>query len=488
MQPTDALFQLNPTVCDRARRARDARFDGLFFIAVTSTGIYCRPVCPAPAPQQKHVRYFTTAAAAAAAGYRPCLRCRPEAAPGSPLHRGAHDLVIGALRLIEEGVLDRESVSGLSRRVGIGERHLRRLFTEQLGTSPVEVNATRRVLFAKKLLSETNLPITAIAMAAGYGSVRRFNTTFRDTYGIAPRQLRRKRLPVQQDDWLDLRLPYRAPYDFEAQLAFFERRAIPGIESVDKQAYRRVFVIDDQRCRLRVTQRHNDNALSLQVQVSDPTLLPKITARVRRMFDLDADPRVINNELRRDSVLRASVKKHPGQRLPGGWDGFEIAVRAVLGQQVSVAAARTLLARLVNHFGSDLCDESNEDFANVFPDPARIATAELEKIGIPRARADTLRALAQALCARQLNFNPAQALDVFVAACLQIRGIGEWTAHYIAMRALSHPDAFPAADLVLRKAVSTPGKLISVKELKQMSADWSPWRSYAVMHLWRSQN
>jgi len=364
-------FALHPTLdrraCDRARATRDARFDGLFFIAVTSTGIYCRPVCPAPAPKSRNVRYYGSAAAAAAAGFRPCLRCRPEAAPGSPLHRAKSELVAGALRLIEQGTLDEMPLPELARRVGVGERHLRRLFAEELGASPLEVAATRRLLFAKKLLTETALPITAIAPAAGYASLRRFNATFRATYGKPPREIRRAHDAGTAKDELTLRLPYRPPYDFAHLIEFLRRRVIPGVEVVDAGGYRRTFVAAGNPGWLSVSPIADQSALALRVHHVKPSALGDIVARVRRMFDVDADPLAINTHLRKSMLLKPLVRRWPGQRLPNAWDGFELAVRAILGQQVSVAAARTLAARIADRYGTHYEDGATVGLHALFP-------------------------------------------------------------------------------------------------------------------------
>jgi len=480
----NASSAIETRICEQARLSRDARFDGLFFTAVRSTGIYCRPICPAPAAKARNVEYFANAAAAATAGYRPCLRCRPEAAPGTPLTRVRSDLVAAALRMIDAGALDDGTVAALAKRIGVGERHLRRLFVAELGAGPLEIAATRRLLFAKKLLTETTLPITRVAHASGYGSLRRFNAAFAAGYQRAPRAVRREQKPAR-DTALTLRLPYREPYDFAAMLAFFARRAIPGIEIVDAQSYTRRFAIGKGAGTLRVTQMRNEPALALRVQFEDTAQLQAICARVRRMFDLDADIAAINTQLRLDARLRECVRRNPGQHLPGGWEGFEIAVRAVLGQQISVAAARTFAVRLVERFGVPAALPDGEK-VRLFPAAQTIADADLTRIGLPRARASTLNAIARAVCDGSVSFRPEQTLQQFVASWVALPGIGDWTAHYIAMRALSHPDAFPAADLVLRKAVTSDGSLAPLKELRALAEDWRPWRAYAVMHLWRS--
>jgi AraC family transcriptional regulator of adaptative response / DNA-3-methyladenine glycosylase II len=486
MQTQPHTSTLDQRICDRARETRDPRFDGLFFIAVTSTKIYCRTVCPVPAPKAQNVRYYDSAAAASAAGFRPCLRCRPEAAPGSPLHRAKSELVAGALRLIEQGALDDGSLPELAARVGVGERHLRRVFAEELGASPLDVAATRRLLFAKQLIGETRLPMTEIAQAAGYASLRRFNAAFSATYGKPPREIRRGRtLGDDGADELVLRLPFRAPYDFAHLLEFYGRRTIPGVEHVDAHSYRRSVVVDGVPGWFAVTRMPDDDALALHVHHPKSSALGTIAARVKRMFDVDADPRALAAAFKRSELLQPLIKRWPGQRLPGAWDGFELAVRAVLGQQVSVAAARTLAARVAATHGTPFEAAADSGLGALFPTPDRLIDAPLETLGITRARASTIRGLAQAVVDGRVAFRAEQSLAAFEEALVALPGIGPWTAHYIAMRALAQPDAFPAADLILRRAAGQ-GRMLSTRELETASEEWRPWRAYAVMLLWRS--
>ena len=486
MNPATPSAPFDRAICEQARLTRDARFDGLFFTAVKSTGIYCRPVCPAPTPLARNVVYYASAAAAAAAGFRPCLRCRPEAAPGSPLHRARSELVAGALRLIEQGALDTSSLGMLSARVGVGERHLRRLFAEELGASPLDVASTRRLLFAKQLLTETALPITDIAGTAGYASLRRFNAAFVGSYGKPPREFRRSRpARAEHDDGIILRLPYRPPYDFAAMAAFLARRAIPGVEKADATSYRRSIVIDGEPGSFSVSAIDGDDALALCVHGVRTSALGALAARVRRMFDVDADPRAIHGVLRRDALLKPLVRRWPGQRLPGAWDGFELAVRAILGQQVSVAAARTLAVRIVDRYGTPFADGTGSGIGTLFPTPAALIDAELESVGLPRSRAATIRGLARACTDGTIAFGVEQNVRDFVERLCVLPGIGAWTAHYVAMRALSQPDAFPAGDLVLRK-IAGAGTPINERAMDAMAEAWRPWRAYAVMLLWRS--
>jgi len=476
----------SPTICEQARLSRDARFDGLFFTAVSSTGIYCRPVCPAPAPKPEHVRYFRHAAAAEAAGYRPCLRCRPELAPGDGSWRRGDALLARALGLIESGLLADGRVADLAARVGIGERQLRRVFVDRLGAAPLEVHATGRLLFAKQLLSETGLSITEVALAAGFGSLRRFNAVFQQAYRMPPSQLRR-RPGAAAGQSVVLRLGYRPPFDFAAQLDFLRGRALPGVEQVDANAYARTIDIGQQGAWLRVAPWPDaEAALRLELHGVPPSRLMQVVARVRRMFDLDADPQAIGAVLQGDPRLAPLCRSHPGTRIPSGWDGFEIAVRAVLGQQISVAAARTLATRLVQRFGAALDSPTEAGLTRCFPTPQALVEADLDSIGLTRRRSETIRAVARALLDGRVDFRPERTLDDFIARWTALPGIGAWTAHYIALRALGHPDAFPDGDLVLRRAAAAQGEALTSRQLDQQSQAWRPWRGYAVIHLWRA--
>ncbi|WP_108473058.1 AlkA N-terminal domain-containing protein [Rhodanobacter thiooxydans] len=474
-----------PHVCEQARLSRDARFDGLFFTAVRSTGIYCRPVCPAPAPKRENVHYYANAAAAAAAGFRPCLRCRPELAPGNEQWQRGDHVVARALKLIEAGALAEQSLDELAARVGIGARQLRRLFVERIGAPPVSVHTTRRLLFAKQLLTETALPVTEVALASGFRSLRRFNAAFAQANRIAPRELRRHPRAAA-DAPLVLRLGYRPPYDFPGLLAFLRTRALPGVELVDEGSYARVFGPADAPGWLRLSAwPGGEHALQLQLHCPQPTRLLGVVTTLRRMFDLDANPQAIADTFRHDAVLGPRLARHPGLRLPGGWDGFEIAVRAVLGQQISVPAARTLATRIVQRWGEPLPAAPLPGLQRLFPTPAALAQADLREVGLTTTRATTISGMAQALLDGRVDFGAGQALEAFVARWVALPGIGEWTAHYIAMRALSAPDAFPAADLILRREAAADATPLSTKALTARANAWRPWRAYAVIHLWR---
>ncbi|MGE0863592.1 MAG: AlkA N-terminal domain-containing protein [Vicinamibacterales bacterium] len=472
-------MELDRLVCDRARRSRDARFDGRFFIAVTTTRIYCRPICPARSPNDANIRYYPTAAAAEAAGFRPCLRCRPEASPGTPAWAGTSGVVSRALRLIGEGALDRESVEALSARLGITARHLRRLFLQHVGAAPLQVALTRRGHFAKKLLDETTLPVAEVALAAGFGSVRRFNAQVQRTYSRTPSDLRR-RVASPAAGRYRLTLSYRPPFDWQALMAFLAARATPGVEEAGAAGYRRTIAIDGATGTIQVRHAGSRPAIELEVRFPDSRALLVIVERVRRMFDLGADPAVIAGHLQTDPLLGPVMKRHPGLRAPGAWDGFELSVRAILGQQVSVAAATTIAGRLARRFGSPV--EGDEGLDRIFPTPAQLAHAPLEELGVIASRAETIRLLARAVAAGTVTFAGAAAADDVTRALRALPGIGPWTAQYIALRALGEPDAFLTGDLVLRRMAGRD----TTHALDERSESWRPWRAYAVMLLWQA--
>jgi AraC family transcriptional regulator, regulatory protein of adaptative response / DNA-3-methyladenine glycosylase II len=481
----EMICGLDPEALNRARISRDPRFDGKFFIAVTSTGIYCRPICPSRYAKRAHVRFFGTPAAAEAAGFRPCLRCRPEAAPGTPAWLGTAAVVRRALRLIDAGALDEDSVETLAGRLGIGPRHLLRLFVRHVGASPLAVAQTRRLHFAVCLLEETRLPITQIAMAAGFGSCRRFNDAFRNTYRRAPRELRRAALrgAARGTEEVVLRLAYRPPYDWAHVQAFLATRAVAGVERVDARGYARTVACQGGHALICVRALPGVHALELRVAGAPPAALLQLATIARRVFDLAADPQRIGLELAADPLVGPLVRAHPGLRIPGAWDPFECVVRAVLGQQVSVAAGRTFAARLVERVGAAIRGAS-DGLTHLFPDAAELAAAPLESLGITRSRAATLRALARAVLEGRIDFDAAP--EEVVAALSSLPGIGAWTAQYVALRALGEPDAMPAADLVLRRMAAPAQRLLSARELEERARGWQPWRGYAVIHLWRT--
>ncbi len=479
-------MQYDSKTCYQAVKSRDARFDGRFFTGVVSTGIFCRPVCPANIPQQKNCLFFDNAAAAMHAGFRPCLRCRPEAAPGGPAWNGVSTTVTRALRLINEGALDNASVDELAARLGVGERHLRRLFMEHVGVGPKAVAQTRRVLFAKKLVNETTLPLTTIAMAAGFGSIRRFNSTFQKIYARPPRELRRMSAANAPGVGasLTLKLPFRPPYDWSHLIGFLGTRAIPGVESVTGDCYRRTIRINEQTGILEVRADAKGHHLNVNVDLPDTGNLQAVIERSRRLFDLDADSAAINAHLCADPLLKKSIKARPGLRIPGAWDAFEIAVRAVLGQQVSVAAARTFAGRLAATFGEAIENLGTPELSHLFPTPEALAEGDLSAIGLTKRRGETLRGLSQAFALGNLGLDRASDLDDIQARLTALAGIGPWTAQYIAMRAFGEPDAFPTGDLGLLNAIKATGRDIDSSMLDKHAERWRPWRAYAAMHLW----
>jgi AraC family transcriptional regulator of adaptative response / DNA-3-methyladenine glycosylase II len=463
----------------------------LLFVGVTSTRIYCRPICPARTPKFENCRFFASAAAAQEAGFRPCLRCRPETAPDLASWRGTSNTVSRALAFISEGALDGDgtSVETLAERLGLGERQLRRLFFQHLGASPITVAQTRRVLFAKQLIHETRMPMTEIALAAGFGSVRRFNEIFRDLFHRAPSALRRKGSSESagREGSVTLRLRYRPPYDWDSMLAYLRARAIPGVEVVDNGAYRRTVEMDG--CVGNVEVMHLPHRQSLGVTIRFPNVqsLPAIVTRVRRVFDIGADIETIDAHLSRDPLLAPLVARRPGLRAPGGWDGFELAVRAILGQQISVAAARKLAGRLVVLHGKPVSkgQGSHPELSHTFPKAERLAQAELIGLGMPVARQLSLKALAEAAAADPSLFRPFRTVEEAIVRLRAIRGVGEWTAQYIAMRALREMDAFPASDIaLLRGAAMMDGARATSASLLRRAESWRPWRAYAAQHLW----
>ena len=472
---------LDRQTCREARLARDARFDGRFFIGVRTTKIFCRPICPAVSPREENVEYYPSAAAAATAGLRPCLRCRPECAPGTPAWNGSSSSVSRALREIAEGALDTGGVDALAGRLGVGERHLRRLFLEHLGAPPIAVAQTHRLLSAKRLLDETDLPLSTVALAAGYGSVRRFNHTFRETWNRTPRELRQARVHRVSSAGLCFRLRYRRPLDWNALVGFLASRAIPGVEWVESGSYRRSILVAGTPGIIELS--HNATDVILKIDHARPECLLGIVSRVRRLCDLDADPVAIASALSSDVLLRTFVAARPGLRVPGAWDGFELGIRAILGQQISVRGASTLAGRLVARFGRQL-ESTRPGVTHLFPRAEDLAGADLASIGLPQKRAETLSAFSAAVAGGQLVLDGSADPEETRERLRSIAGIGEWTAGYIAMRALSDPDAFPSADLILLRAAgaSTAGGLQALAER------WRPWRAYAALHLWQGVN
>ncbi|WP_431095560.1 DNA-3-methyladenine glycosylase 2 family protein [Polaromonas aquatica] len=482
--------------CYLALKARDARFDGSFFTGVTSTGIYCRPVCNVKTPKRENCRFFHHAAQAENAGFRPCLRCRPELAPHSvvwSIQDASYILAHQAARLLDESEVWAEegpSVEKLAAKLGVSDRHVRRIFEAQFGVSPMQYLQTHRLHTAKQLLADTNLPITQIALISGFASVRRFNAAFVEHYKLNPTQLRRQG-PArvgEVGEGVTVRLGYRPPYDVQAMLAFFSKRCISAIEFVTAEAAHpalgRTFSIESggklHAGWLLASFDESRSQLVLRVSDSLREVLPLVIRRVRTTFDLDADPATIN------SVLHASFPEGDGLRVPGALDGYELAVRAVLGQQITVAAARTLAQRMVDRFGEPV-ETPWPELTRLFPAPAVLAAASgdaLGQLGIVRQRQAAIVGIAQAVADKRLQLHSGADISTTVAALKALPGIGDWTAQYIAMRALRWPDAFPAGDVALHKALGVQDTKNPAKEAEKASAAWKPWRSYAVIRAW----
>ena len=470
--------------CYRALATHDARFDGRFFVGVRSTRIYCRPVCTVRLPKRENCRFYQSAAAAEVAGFRPCLRCRPELAPGLASVDASANFAKAAVALIEDGMLEQGGIEALAARIGITSRHLRRIFDAEFGVSPIEYAQTQRLLLAKRLLTDTALPILDVALASGFGSLRRFNALIRARYRMPPSRLRKDAAPATLPTTMRFELAYRPPYDWESLLDFLRARAVTGIEVVDESRYARTLAIDrgGERCVgwISVTKSPRRNALALTVSASLARVVPAVLSRVRHAFDVGCDPEPIAQQ------LGALAQARPGLRVPGTCDGFELAVRAVIGQQISVPGARTLLGRLVAAFGNGYAtDDSPAGLTHTFPSASALTertVGELQAIGLTSARTRTLTELARAVASGNVTLNVGADVERTRAALEKIPGIGPWTSGYVAMRALGWPDAFLDSDLVVRKAMGES----RAANARARSETWRPWRAYAVMHLWRN--
>lgn len=478
---TTALYQ--------ALASHDPRFDGVFYVGVTSTGIYCRPVCTARTPKAANCRFFDSAEAAEKANFRPCLRCRPELAPGNaPVDDGRRIASLIAHR-IDEGMLDDGAgLESIAKRFGWSSRQIRRMVQRELGVSPMELVLTRRLLLAKQLLTETNLPISEVAFASGFASVRRFNDAFSGRYGIPPTQFRKAtpdaRSAAASSDTLRLQLVYRPPFEWREMLAFLGARAMRGVECIDGDAYLRTVRLGTHTGWIRVAHVPGRRALVVEVVHSLTPVLPALLGRLRHLFDLSARPDVIAAHLSRDPRLAESLERRPGLRVPGAFDGFELAVRAILGQQITVKAATTIAGRYVAALGEPV-RTPHAGLDRLAPTPDRVAHARVEDLaalGIVRARAESIRALAREMAAGRLTLEPGAQPDEVIARLTALPGLGPWTAQYIAMRALRWPDAFPKEDIAARKALGG----VSAGAADAASQAWRPWRSYALLHLWQT--
>jgi AraC family transcriptional regulator, regulatory protein of adaptative response / DNA-3-methyladenine glycosylase II len=483
------LFDHNS--CYEALRARDPRFDGVLYVGVKTTGVYCRPVCPARTPRRDRCQFFANAAAAENAGFRPCLRCRPELAPGNAVIDSANRIASSAAQRIDAGALNEAGIDELAAEFGLSSRQLRRVVKRELGVTPTELAQTRRLLLAKHLLTDSALPAIEIAFASGFSSVRQFNAMFHERYGLSPTALRRSQNSKTSGQALTVRLGFRPPMAWPWLLKFLAGRAIPGVESVEDNRYWRAIQMGagkDARAPggpsgwIIVERVEGANALRVEVSLSLARHLPSLLARVKNLFDLDAHPQLIEARLCEDERLRETVSRHSGLRLPGAFDEFEMAMRAVLGQQISVAAARTIAGRIAEAFAEPV-ETPNPRLNRASVSAASLSqagVADLTRLGLTGKRAECLIALARAVAEGEIKLAPGADAEATIERLKQVPGIGDWTAHYIAMRALRWPDAFPHSDLGLRKAL----RETSSKRILEIAEKWRPWRAYALMHLW----
>lgn len=475
----------------KALSSRDARFDGIFFVGVTSTGIYCRPICPAQTPKQANCRFFDSAQQAEQAHFRPCLRCRPELAPGNAPIDDSQRIAHLILQRFEDGTIASDAgLETIARQFELSSRQIRRIIRKELGVAPIQLLLTRRLLLAKQLLTETRLPVTRIAFASGFSSLRRFNDAFNSRYRLAPTRLRKQALGdptlAGAAETSTLQLAYRVPYDWAALLAFLRARALKGIEWIGDDFYARTVQLGNARGWIRVRQSPKKNTLLLEFTHSLIPVLPALLRRARNLFDLDARPDIIARHLRRDKRLAALIRRAPGMRVPGAFHGFELAWRAIIGQQVTVKAATTVAGRFAEAFGDSYLTPYPQ-LNRLTPAPARVARAELGEIaslGIVSARSSSILALARAQDSPEplLGGGVHRKPDEAIRRLAELPGIGAWTAHYIAMRALRWPDAFPKEDIAIRKRLGG----VSAAAAEALSQGWRPWRSYAVLHIWNS--
>jgi AraC family transcriptional regulator, regulatory protein of adaptative response / DNA-3-methyladenine glycosylase II len=485
---TERRYMLDPSICWQAIYSRDPRFDGRFFAGATTTGLYCRNVCPVPFAKPKNILLFACAAAAEAAGFRPCKRCQPQAAPGTPAWLGTSAVVNRAFRLILEGALNEGTVEGLAGRLGLGSRQLRRLFVQHLGASPLKIATTHRVHLARKLIDESRLPMTQIAFCSGFKSIREFNHALRSSTGQSPSELRRATYrpttPVRRGG-LELRLPYRRPYDWANLIAFLQHRAIPGVEVVTGSSYQRTIEVAGVPGFLTVSPDDAGSRLIVHLETSSYQGLAQTVERIRRIFDLGADPVQIASHLSRDPMLRRLLQLRPGLRVPGVWDGFEAAVLAVFGQKLTTRGPNRSVKRLIQTFGTPV-DTPVVGLRYAFPRPEVLAVADLGKAGISDACANILRKLAGSIIRNQLTFETSTTLEQAVAQVGAVCGIDESTANYIAMRAFGEPDALPSRELGLRRGLKGVATILTPAQFIDRADQWRPWRAYAAMHIAQS--
>lgn len=476
---------MDDSACYRAMRSKDARFDGWFFVGVTSTGIFCRPSCPATTPKRENVRFYPSAAAAQAAGFRVCKRCRPDASPGSPEWNVRADTAGRAMRLILDGTVDREGVRGLAARLGYSERQLHRLLVAEAGAGPLALARAQRAQTARVLLETTDVPVSQVAFAAGFTSIRQFNDTVRQVFALTPTQVRSRASGTAEPaapGTISLRLPHRPPLELTGLLRFLADRAVPGVEEYAQGVYRRVLRLP-----------HGSGAVTLcagggsyvqcRLELDDLRDAGAAVQRCRRLLDLDADPEAVDALLAGDPVLAPIVAAAPGRRVPGSVDPDELAVRAVLGQQVSVAGARTLAGRITARYGKPLTAPSG-GLTHAFPDVATLAQADIDELPMPRARARALLHLATALASGDIVLGPGADRDEASGQLGALPGIGPWTVAYVRMRALGDPDTFLPTDLGVRHALERLGRPGDPAAAAELARSWRPWRSYALQQLW----
>jgi AraC family transcriptional regulator of adaptative response / DNA-3-methyladenine glycosylase II len=472
------VMQLDPESCYQALISRDARFDGLMYVGVSSTGIYCRLICNSRRPLRRNCTFYPNAAAAEQAGFRPCLRCRPEIAPGNALVDSRNRLAVALGRRIEGGALNEISVPELAAQMGISDRHLRRVIQDEFGVSPNKLLETQRLLTAKLLLTDTSMPVTEVAYASGFASLRRFNDAFKTNYRLNPSQFRRGAGRSKAADRFVFDLAYRPPLDWEALLHFLERRLYAGVEAIVDSTYLRTVSIGGRTGWIRVRPSARKHALAVEISPGLGRVIPSVLTRVRRLFDLGAEPERIAQRLGKLAALC------PGLRMPGAFDGYEVAIRAVLGQQISVKGATTIAGRFAAAFGEPV-DMPFAQLRLLMPTAKRVASASpsaLAKIGVTTARARTLLGVSRAMVQNPNLLEPGADVEQAILRLKTLPGIGEWTAQYLAMRAFAWPDAFPATDLGIRKALGIDDE----RKIIAHAQDWRPWRGYATMHLWRS--
>jgi len=483
-------MELSKEICIRAMRSKDARFDGKFFTGVYSTGIYCRPICPAPTPKLKNIQFFPSAAAASDAGLRPCLRCKPEVALGIDSST-APGLISKTLKLIFDNFPHEIKIDDLARQLQISNRHLNRIFQQHLGTTPFSIWNTQKNHFAKRLIDETSLSMSEIAFSAGFNSIRSFNHSFKKCYQKSPTELRKNKKSINRDQWVTLHLSYREPFNWMALLDFLKLRAIPGVESVLDNGYQRVIRIGEDTGMIWVSivnSKKSKPVFQVKIAFPDNRKLYFICEKVKKIFNLEAPADEIDLFLKKDKILKPSIQQNAGIRVPGCWDSFELCIRAILGQQISVKGATTISGRIVEKYGRKYegaaINNKQENWFE-FPNASTLKDANYDGIGLTKSRIGTLKSFASAVHQKEIDFNDNIDSEIMVNKLKKIKGIGDWTAQYIAMRALNDPNAFPASDLGLIKAVSSPEEKVKPKDLLTLSQKWFPWRATAAMYLWR---